>query len=54
LKVYRAFPTSKTLTIIHQDSWSDRMIQKGLFTKKKLQALIEEARISEVNILENI
>jgi hypothetical protein len=53
LKVYRSIPTSSTLTVFHQDSWTKRMIQNGSYTKIVLEKLIKEADIAEEFILNN-
>ena len=53
LKVYRSLPTSSTLTVLHQDSWTERMVQNGRYTKIGLEKLITEAEIAEEMILKN-
>jgi len=53
LKVYRSIPTASTLTVFHQDSWTERMIQNGSYTKIVLEKLIKEADMAEKMILNN-
>jgi hypothetical protein len=52
LRVYRSLPTSISLGVLHQDSWSHRMLSNGAFNEYQLSKLIEDAANLENSLLE--
>ena len=54
MRVYRPIPTNSSLTIVHEDSWSSRMLEKDMFSLSDLSLFIESNSFVEIELVNSL
>jgi hypothetical protein len=54
MRVYRPIPTNSSLTIVHEDSWSSRMLEKDMFSLSDLSLFIESNSFVEIELVNRL